>query len=68
MWALIAFIALGIIVATLIEVNERIKAKKKPSDPPAQQSDTASCEEACSSCELLSVCDKETKKKKRATR
>ena len=56
MWALIAFIALGIIVAALIEINERIKAKiHKENCPPEKVGD-----EDCSACELLSVCDKKS--------
>ena len=57
MWALIAFIALGVVVATLIEINERIKAKKKK-DNCAQEN---AGNEDCSACELLSVCEKEGK-------
>lgn len=55
MWALIAFIGLGIVVATLIEINERYKAKKK-------QPENCQEEQACSECGLLSVCNKEEKK------
>ena len=54
MWALIAFIALGVIVATLIEINERIKAKRKIEDCKQEQPSN----EDCSACELLSVCEK----------
>ena len=60
MWALIAFIALGVVVATLIEINERIKAKR-PKEPCAQEN---AGNEDCSSCELLSVCKKEGKSEK----
>ena len=60
MWALIAFIVLGIIVATLIEINERIKAKKSKNEAVQQCNDSSSC----SDCSLLSVCDKEEKNKK----
>ena len=59
MWALIAFIALGITVATLIEINERIKAKKKKQ---TEQVPDASCKESCSDCDLLSVCEKDKTK------
>ena len=60
MWALIAFIALGIVVAALIEINERIKAKKSKVEsqeikdcPPEKVGN-----EDCSACELMSVCEK----------
>ena len=56
MWALIAFIALGVVVATLIEINERIKAKRPKENCPQEKADS----EACSACELLSVCDKKS--------
>lgn len=67
MEALIAFIALGIIVATLIEINERIKAKKakqettmtKENCPPEKAGS-----EDCSTCELTSICTKEVDQKK----
>ena len=54
MWALIAFILLGIVVATLIEINERIKAKKQKENCPPEKVGS----EDCSACELLSVCEK----------
>jgi len=56
---LIAFIVLGIVVATLIEVNERIKKRKAKDQNPKPQDDCTQKEagnEACSACELLSVC------------
>ena len=56
MWALIAFIALGVVVATLIEINERIKAKKHKENCPPEKVGN----EDCSACELLSVCEKKT--------
>ena len=60
MWALIAFIALGVVVATLIEINERIKAKKPKENCPQEKASS----EDCSACELMSVCDN---KKKQST-
>ena len=54
MWALIAFIALGVVVAALIEINERIKAKRKIEDCKQEQPSN----EDCSACELMSVCEK----------
>lgn len=61
MWALIAFIGLGIVVATLIEINERKKAKKKAQEQDQEAKDCTT--ESCSDCSLLSVCDKEEKNK-----
>ncbi len=61
MKALIAFIILGLIVLTLTEINERLKAKKKPKDAPLnskEDCETKTDGEDCSACELLSVCDK----------
>lgn len=57
MWALIAFIALGVVVAALIEINERIKAKKQKNNCPPEKVGN----EDCSACELLSVCEKSSK-------
>ena len=62
MWALIAFIGLGIVVAALIEINERIKAKK--AKKPCAQKEVRT--EDCSDCELISVCEKEEKDKAKA--
>ena len=64
MWALIAFILLGVVVATLIEVNERIKARKAKGEGLKAQEDCTQKEagdEACSACELMSVCEKKPK-------
>ena len=62
MWALIAFIALGIVTATLIEVNERIKAKKqKETGIPSAQEPENCAETACTDCKLMDICDKEEK-------
>ncbi len=57
MWALIAFIALGVVVAALIEINERIKAKRKKEDCPKDSPDN----QACTDCSLLEICDKSSK-------
>ena len=54
MWALIAFILLGIIVAALIEFNERRKAKHLPKDCLQEKSET----ENCSDCSLIEICEK----------
>lgn len=64
MWALIAFIILGIVVAALIEINERVKSRKTASLKDESQKPKEDCqqkqpsEEACSGCDLLSVCEK----------
>ncbi len=73
MKALIAFIIMAVLVLTLIEVNERIKARKASQEPQApsvplkgdvkEEVQNDDCEkntdgEDCSACELLSVCDK----------
>lgn len=54
MWPLIAFIALGIVVATLIEVNERIKAKKPKENCPQEKASS----EVCADCSLSEACSK----------
>ena len=69
MWALIAFIGLGVVVAALIEINERIKAKKasgerREAKEECQQKKPSN--EDCASCELISVCEKEEKGKAKA--
>ena len=63
MWALIAFIVLGIVIATLIEINERIKSRKQKAEEPKAKADCTqkkAGDEACSACELVSVCDKKS--------
>ena len=56
MWALIAFIALGVVVAALIEINERSKAKRPKEECPQEKSET----ENCSDCSLADTCKKST--------
>ena len=62
MKALIAFILMAVGILTLIEVNERRKAKKKsdisfqPSDCKKEQSET----ENCSDCGLMEICEKKS--------
>ncbi|MBQ2067991.1 MAG: hypothetical protein II457_03620 [Paludibacteraceae bacterium] len=58
MKALIAFIVMAVSILTLIEINERIKAKRKKEDCPKEQSET----ENCSDCSLIEICEKEKKK------
>ena len=62
MWPLIGFIVMALVVLTLIEINERIKAKKSK-DPTehsekSHQSKNEDCTEACTDCSLLDVCEK----------
>jgi large-conductance mechanosensitive channel len=70
MKALIAFVILGLIVLTLIEVNERIKAKKSK-DCPQNKAEQKDCpqnkpeQEDCTGCGLAEVCEKEEKKTSR---
>ena len=66
MWALIAFIGLGVVVTVLIEINERIKAKKAKEEsqkPKEECQKKKPSDEDCSACELISVCEKEGKEK-----
>ena len=57
MKALIAFIVRALAILTLIEINERIKAKRPKKDCPQ----TKPAAEDCSGCELMDVCEKEKK-------
>ena len=54
MKALIAFIVMAVVILTLIEINERIKAKKPKENCPQEKAGS----EDCSACELMSVCEK----------
>ena len=60
MWALIAFISLGVVVAALIEINERVKAKKNRDHEIAESQDHEDCtdKEACTDCGLAEACTK----------
>ena len=57
MKALIAFIVMAVVILTLIEINERIKAKKPKENCPQEKAGS----EDCSACELMSVCEKQEK-------
>jgi len=59
MKALIAFIGMAIVILALIEINERIKAKRKKEDCPKEQSDSS----ACTDCSLIELCEKKTSKR-----
>ena len=54
MKALIAFIVMAVSILTLIEINERIKAKRKKEDCPKDSPDNA----ACTDCSLVDICEK----------
>ena len=57
MKALIAFIVMAVVILTLIEINERIKAKRPKENCPQEKAGS----EDCSDCELMSVCEKQEK-------
>lgn len=54
MKALIAFVVMALVILTLIEINERIKAKRPKEDCTREQKETAACQD----CSLLDVCEK----------
>ena len=56
MKALIAFIVMAVLILALIEINERIKAKRPKKDCPQNKPE----QEDCSGCGLLEVCDKKS--------
>ena len=66
MKALIAFIGMALVIIVLIEINERVKAKKAKGE---RLEAKEGCEkknpeqEDCSGCGLVDVCEKEEKKK-----
>ena len=54
------------IILTLIEINERIKAKRKKEDCPKEQPDSPKEQpdsSACTDCSLIDICEKEKKDK-----
>ena len=53
---LIAFIVMAIVIAVLIEFNERRKAQRKKEDCPQEQSPDKSCTE----CDLVDHCNKKS--------
>jgi hypothetical protein len=54
MKALIAFIGMAVVILTLIEINERIKAKRPKKDCPQEKPEAGDC----SGCGLIEVCEK----------
>ena len=59
MKALIAFIGMALVIIVLIEINERIKAKRPKKACPPNKSD----QDDCSGCGLIEVCEKKEKKR-----
>ena len=57
MIALIAFVVMALVILTLIEINERIKAPRPKENCPQEKAGS----EDCSASELMSVCTKEEK-------
>ena len=57
MKALIAFIVMAVVILTLIEINERRKAKRPKDDCPQEKQKTASCE----GCSLQEACTSDKK-------
>ena len=53
-------------VAALIEINERIKAKKAKGERREECQQQKPSDEDCASCELISVCEKGEKDKAKA--
>lgn len=69
MKALIAFIIMAGLIVTLIEINERIKAKRARNTDKSGYRNPEDCQkenpeqEDCSGCGLIDVCEREEKKK-----
>ena len=69
MKALIAFIGMALVIIVLIEINERIKAKRARNTEKSGYRNPEGCQkenpeqEDCSGCGLIDVCEKEEKKK-----
>ena len=61
MKALLAFIGMAVVILTLIEINERRKAKKSEIESQKSKEDCKK-EQACSECGLVDICEKEEKK------
>ena len=60
MKALIAFIVMAAGIVTLIEINERIKAKRRKAKGEGTKEDCQKVQagaENCSGCELMEVCE-----------
>ncbi len=72
---LIAFIGMAIVIAVLIEINERRKARKskeesqkskdesqKSKEESQKSKEDCDKEQACAECGLVDICEKESKK------
>ena len=57
MKALLAFIIMAVVILTLIEINERRKAKRPKDDCPQEKGKTTSCE----GCSLQEACTADKK-------
>ena len=55
---LLAFIGMAIVIAVLIEINERVKAKRKKEDCAKEPSS----KEDCADCSLIELCEKKPSK------
>ena len=59
---------MALVIVVLIEINERIKAKRKPSIDSSPKGREEACppehsaQEDCSACALIDICEKEEKK------
>ena len=59
---LIAFIVMALVIAVLIEFNERLKKKRLRDHEITESRDHEDCSEtACTDCSLLDICDKDKK-------
>ena len=69
MKALIAFIIMAGLIVTLIEINERIKAKRARNTDKSGYRNPEDCQKEkaelsdCSACALMEVCEKDKKDK-----
>ena len=57
MKALLAFIVMAVVILTLIEINERRKAKRPKNDCPQEKQKNTSCE----GCSLQDACTSDKK-------
>ena len=54
---LIIFIGMVVMIVVIIEINERINAKRKKKECPKEKPEAASC----SGCQIADICEKEEK-------
>jgi len=62
MKALLAFIGMAVVILVLIEINERIKAKKSRNLDISESRNPEDCqkEQACAECGLAELCEKKS--------